>query len=240
MELSDQQKDVVNAPIAPLSVIACAGSGKTTSAVQRLINLKTSIELKKNRSLRLFDYRIKFPKNEITENDIKKNLSLYDFLIFHFYNLNRNKFQRILELGVNSGLHSYFLIKNKITIKSLEVELDKYNYAKKFLNLNKINHKIIKKEKNKLENDIQNFDLIKIESKLYESYFLNNFNKFNLNKNNILMKISSLETQKKFWKIFKGKMQRIKSQKTGWKNITKISDVPSNYNEGYLFILKRY
>ena len=29
---------------------------------QRLINLKTSIELKKNRSLRLFDYNIKFPQ----------------------------------------------------------------------------------------------------------------------------------------------------------------------------------
>lgn len=43
MELSDQQKDVVNAPIAPLSVIACAGSGKTTSAVQRLINLRQAL-----------------------------------------------------------------------------------------------------------------------------------------------------------------------------------------------------
>ena len=163
-------------------------------------------------------------------------MSLYDFLIFHFYNLNKNKFKSILELGVNSGLHSYFLIKNKIKIKSLEIELDKYNYSKKFLNLNKINHKIIKKEKNKLENDIENFDLVKIESKLYESYFLNNINKFNLNKNNILMKISSLETQKKFWQIFKDKKYRIKSQKIGWKNITKISDVPSNYDEGYLFI----
>ena len=50
------------------------------------------------------------------------------------------------------------------------------------------------------------------------------------------MKISSLETQKKFWQIFKGKKNRIKSQKIGWKNITKISDVPSNYDEGYLFI----
>ena len=138
---------------------------------QRLINLKTSIELKKNRSLRLFDYNIKFPKNEITEDDIKKNLSLYDFLIFHFYNLNKNKFKSILELGVNSGLHSYFLIKNKIKIKSLEVEPNKYNYSKKFFNLNKINQKIKKKEKNKLENDIKNFDLIKIESNLYENYF---------------------------------------------------------------------
>ena len=163
-------------------------------------------------------------------------MSLYDFLIFHFYNLNKNKFKSILELGVNSGLHSYFLIKNKIKIKSLEVEPNKYNYSKKFFNLNKINHKIIKKEKNKLENDIKNFDLIKIESNLYENYFLDNINKFNLNNKNVLMKISSLETQKKFWQIFKGKKNRIKSQKIGWKNITKISDVPSNYDEGYLFI----
>ena len=106
---------------------------------------------------------------------------------------------------MNSGLHSYFLIKNKIKIKSLEVEPNKYNYSKKFFNLNKINHKIIKKEKNKLENDIKNFDLIKIESNLYENYFLDNINKFNLNNKNVLMKISSLETQKNFGKFLKAR-----------------------------------
>ena len=49
------------------------------------------------------------------------------------------------------------------------------------------------------------------------------------------MKISSLETQKNFGKFLERK-DRIKSQKIGWKNITKISDVPSNYDEGYLFM----
>lgn len=43
MKLSDQQIEIVNAPVAPLAVIACPGSGKTTSAVQRLIRLRQTL-----------------------------------------------------------------------------------------------------------------------------------------------------------------------------------------------------
>lgn len=38
--LSDEQRTVVDAPIGPLSVIACAGSGKTRTAVHRLVELR--------------------------------------------------------------------------------------------------------------------------------------------------------------------------------------------------------
>ncbi|EOX3944456.1 UvrD-helicase domain-containing protein [Vibrio alginolyticus] len=40
MKLSKQQKDIVYAPLSPLSVIACAGSGKTTTAVHRLSQVR--------------------------------------------------------------------------------------------------------------------------------------------------------------------------------------------------------
>lgn len=40
MELSEQQKNIVYAPLSPLSVIACAGSGKTTTAVHRLSEVR--------------------------------------------------------------------------------------------------------------------------------------------------------------------------------------------------------
>ncbi len=43
MELSDQQLDIIGAPIESLSVIACAGSGKTTAAVHRLIRLRQAL-----------------------------------------------------------------------------------------------------------------------------------------------------------------------------------------------------
>jgi superfamily I DNA/RNA helicase len=38
--LSDEQRAVVDAPTGPLSVIACAGSGKTRTAVHRLVEMR--------------------------------------------------------------------------------------------------------------------------------------------------------------------------------------------------------
>lgn len=38
--LSDEQRAIVDAPIGPLSVIACAGSGKTRTAVHRLVEIR--------------------------------------------------------------------------------------------------------------------------------------------------------------------------------------------------------
>lgn len=38
--LSDEQQAIVNAPLAPLAVVACAGSGKTHTAVHRLMEIR--------------------------------------------------------------------------------------------------------------------------------------------------------------------------------------------------------
>lgn len=40
MELSAEQQAIINAPLAPLAVIACAGSGKTATAVRRLVEMR--------------------------------------------------------------------------------------------------------------------------------------------------------------------------------------------------------
>lgn len=41
--LSDEQKGVVDAPLRPMSVVACAGSGKTRTAVHRLIEMRKQL-----------------------------------------------------------------------------------------------------------------------------------------------------------------------------------------------------
>lgn len=46
--LSDKQKIIVDAPLVPMSIVACAGSGKTKTAVKRLAKIKA--ELKNSRS----------------------------------------------------------------------------------------------------------------------------------------------------------------------------------------------
>lgn len=40
IKLSSQQQDIIDAPLTPMSVIACAGSGKTETAVRRLLAIK--------------------------------------------------------------------------------------------------------------------------------------------------------------------------------------------------------
>ncbi|MES3027666.1 MAG: ATP-dependent helicase [Pseudomonadota bacterium] len=49
MELSAEQQDVVAAPLAPLCVIACAGSGKTRTAVHRLAELRRRLDADRGR-----------------------------------------------------------------------------------------------------------------------------------------------------------------------------------------------
>lgn len=41
--LSEEQKEIVGAPLKPLSVVACAGSGKTRTAVYRLIEVRRQL-----------------------------------------------------------------------------------------------------------------------------------------------------------------------------------------------------
>lgn len=40
IEPSLEQQLVIDAPLAPLAVTACAGSGKTATAVQRLVEMR--------------------------------------------------------------------------------------------------------------------------------------------------------------------------------------------------------
>jgi superfamily I DNA/RNA helicase len=41
--LSDEQQAIVDAPLEPMSVIACAGSGKTRTAVYRVIEMRRKL-----------------------------------------------------------------------------------------------------------------------------------------------------------------------------------------------------
>lgn len=49
MNLSDEQKDVINAPLGPIAVTACAGSGKTATAIRRLIAVRQKMDQSRGR-----------------------------------------------------------------------------------------------------------------------------------------------------------------------------------------------
>ncbi len=49
MKLSDEQNEVINAPLKPIAVTACAGSGKTETAIRRLIAVRQKMEKSRGR-----------------------------------------------------------------------------------------------------------------------------------------------------------------------------------------------
>lgn len=49
MKLSDEQKEIINAPLGPIAVTACAGSGKTSTAIRRLIAVRQKMENSRGR-----------------------------------------------------------------------------------------------------------------------------------------------------------------------------------------------
>ncbi|CAI1191769.1 DNA helicase II [Serratia fonticola] len=49
MKLSDEQKDIINAPLEPIAVTACAGSGKTATAIRRLIAIRQMMQNSRGR-----------------------------------------------------------------------------------------------------------------------------------------------------------------------------------------------
>lgn len=49
MKFSDEQKDVINAPLGAIAVTACAGSGKTATAVRRLVAIRQKMQNSRGR-----------------------------------------------------------------------------------------------------------------------------------------------------------------------------------------------
>lgn len=49
MRLSDEQRNVIDAELGPISVTACAGSGKTATAIRRLIEIRRKMKRSRGR-----------------------------------------------------------------------------------------------------------------------------------------------------------------------------------------------
>lgn len=49
MKLSDEQKDIIDAPLGSISVTACAGSGKTATAIRRLLAIRQKMQSSRGR-----------------------------------------------------------------------------------------------------------------------------------------------------------------------------------------------
>ncbi|WP_036774606.1 helix-turn-helix domain-containing protein [Photorhabdus australis] len=54
MKLSKEQIDIIDAPLGPIAVTACAGSGKTATAIRRLIAIRQKMQ----------NSRARWPKGE--------------------------------------------------------------------------------------------------------------------------------------------------------------------------------
>ena len=86
------------------------------------------------------------------------------------------------------------------------------------------------------ENLNEKFDLIKIDAEGSEIDIIKRFNKKTFRETDIIMEISTDLNKQLMWKIKKKLNLKIYSQKKGWKQVTKLEDLPNTHREGSIFI----
>ena len=91
-----------------------------------------------NKKIRIFNKQIIFPYLKFGNTDIFDLLGTDELLIFLFYNKNKTKYRKVLDIGANVGLHSIILSKLGYNVTAFEPDKKHFNILKKNLKLNKI------------------------------------------------------------------------------------------------------
>jgi FkbM family methyltransferase len=246
-------------------------NNKNNSQINSLI--EDSIKTKFS-SYKLFDFDIWLKNINFGITNIFNILTWNEFIIFYFYFKNKNYYNKVLDIGMNIGLHSIILKKLKFDVTSIEPDPNHIIIAKQFFKKNKVNIKIIQKaisDRNGKDkfiriNDnttgsclkgtksivygsvdefsvkticfkeiVNKFDLIKIDCEGGEKKIFSSTNLNDWKNTDAIIEITDNESRKIIYNLFK-KTNFLYSQKIGWRNIKKISDLPKNYKEGSVFL----
>lgn len=79
------------------------------------------------------------------------------------------------------------------------------------------------------------FDLIKLDAEGHEAIIIQAMSHEFLDKTDIILEINNQENAQIIWDYCQSSCH-IQSQKTGWKDVKSINDMPTNYKEGSVFI----
>lgn len=77
ISLTDEQREIVDAPLEPMSVIACAGSGKTRTAVHRLVEMRKRLAEHRGRIVLLSFSNVAVDNFRKNYNELAQNISSF-------------------------------------------------------------------------------------------------------------------------------------------------------------------
>lgn len=83
------------------------------------------------------------------------------------------------------------------------------------------------------------FDLIKMDVEGHESVLISHLSEDNLESTDILLEVGTQENASKIYSKVNSLGLNMFSQKKNWQMVQKLSDIPTNYREGSLFISKQ-
>jgi len=86
---------------------------------------------------------------------------------------------------------------------------------------------------------IKNHDLIKIDAEGAESDIICSLRKDHLKDINIIFEINNFENKQKIYNFASKYRLNLYSQKTNWKRVSKLKDLPDNYKDGSVFLSKK-
>ena len=80
------------------------------------------------------------------------------------------------------------------------------------------------------------YDLIKMDIEGSEADVFSAFDPKVFQKTDFIAEVSTQETKKILWNLFSDLQVKVYAQKIGWKQVSKIEDLPTSHREGYIFI----
>lgn len=210
------------------------------------------------------------------------SLNLFDLdelIIFSFYWTNRQRYQRVLDIGANIGLHSIILSKCGFDIRAYEPDPQHFEILQRNLALNQCSNVqafnvAVSSKKGIMEfvrvlgnttgshlagskpnpyGELERFpvnveaieplitwaDLVKVDVEGHEREILLVTDRIHWLNTDALIEISSESNAAGVYEHLSTLGVSLFSQKTNWRRVSDVADMPTSYREGTLFVTSK-
>jgi len=260
-------------------------SHSSESAWYRSFSLEVAHEVQSGHSSKADDPihlgeigQLSFPFYSMGQVNSSNLFGLDELILFSFYYQNKKRYDRVLDLGANIGLHTLVLLKLGYSVVSYEpdpihvLQIEKVLNANNFSNAGVVEAAVsdsngtrdfvrvlgnttgshLSGAKNSLPygghvtfpvktfdlNDVlsEGFDLVKMDVEGHEATLISHLTPKNLKSADVLLEVGTKENASKIYSMVNELGLSMFSQKNNWQEVQKVSDVPTSYKEGSLFI----
>lgn len=220
-----------------------------------------------------------FPYHKMGAIDSLNLFDIDELIIFSFYWTNRERYQRVLDIGANIGLHSIILSKCGFEVCAYEPDPQHFEILQRNLALNNCSNVqafnvAVSSKAGEMEfvrvlgnltashlagskanpyGDLERFpvqveaiepliswaDLIKLDVEGHEKEVLLATNRDHWLNTDALVEVENESNCAAIYEYLTTLGVRLFSQKTGWRLVRNINDMPTSYHEGTLFVTSK-